>query len=64
MHPGSRNHPYGTEKQDRDADKFPFTGWNVKSGGADDDSSMVLSGLLSLIAGAGFVGLFIRRRLF
>ena len=24
MHPGGRNHPYGTEKQDRDADKFKF----------------------------------------
>ena len=24
MHPGGRNHPYGTEKQDRDADKFQF----------------------------------------
>ena len=22
MHPAGRNHPYGTEKQDRDADKF------------------------------------------
>ena len=29
-----------------------------------DDSNMALYGLLSLIAGAGFVGLFIRRRLF
>lgn len=29
-----------------------------------DDSNMVLSGLLSLIAGAGLVGLFMRRRLF
>ena len=24
MHPAGRNHPYGTEKQDRDADKFRF----------------------------------------
>ena len=24
MHPGGRNHPYGTEKQDRDADKLQF----------------------------------------
>lgn len=29
-----------------------------------DDSNMALSGLLSLIAGAGLVGLFVRRRLF
>ena len=24
MHPGGQNHPYGTEKQDRDVDKFKF----------------------------------------
>ena len=24
MHPGRRNHPYGTEKQDRDADNLRF----------------------------------------
>ena len=29
-----------------------------------DDSNMALYGLLSLIAGAGFVGLFIRRKFF
>ena len=28
MHPGGRNHPYGTEKQDRDADKFLFVQQN------------------------------------
>lgn len=28
MHPGGRNHPYGTEKQDRDADKFMFVQQN------------------------------------
>ena len=28
MHPGGRNHPYGTEKQDRDADKFQFVQQN------------------------------------
>ena len=28
MHPVGRNHPYGTEKQDRDADKFQFVQQN------------------------------------
>ena len=33
MHPGGRNHPYGTEKQDRDADKFKFVSFkNLKRG--------------------------------
>ena len=31
MHPGGRNHPYGTEKQDRDADKFRFMEETMKN---------------------------------
>ena len=31
MHPGGRNNPYGTEKQDRDADNFRFMEETMKN---------------------------------